>query len=312
MRAFRRAEPGYRSGSAGTVGDPAEPVTSTDMPVPARRTVLADGHRLSYLEAGPSEAEPVILIHGLASDATTWDRAVPPLAAHGLRVIALDLLGHGASDKPDGGYLLPDFGRSLHAFMGALGLQRATVAGHSLGGAIAVYFGYHYPQCLQRLVLVAAGGLGREVHPVLRAATLPGASRLLGWALHPAARRLYRSPRLHRMLRLTPENLVNLRRASEALCDPVGRAVFFAALRGVVEPLGQRGSFLEMRYLAEHVPTLLVWAERDGVIPVAHAHATHAHLPGSRIVLFPGGGHEAHRRHAPAFADAVAQFVAST
>jgi pimeloyl-ACP methyl ester carboxylesterase len=267
---------------------------------------------LSYTETGPDDGSPIILMHGLASDSSTWDRAVAPLAEHGLRVIALDLLGHGFSDKPHSGYLLPDFGRSLEEFMSGLGLARATIAGHSLGGAIAVYFGYHYPQRVERLVLVSAGGLGREVHPVLRAATLPGMSAVLGCALHPAVRSVYRSPTLHRLLRLTPENLVNLRRAARALCDPQGRAVFFAALRGVVEPLGQRGSFIELRYLAEQVPTLLVWTEQDVVIPVAHAHLTHAHLPNSQMVVFPGGGHEPHRRHAAAFADAVAEFVAST
>jgi pimeloyl-ACP methyl ester carboxylesterase len=77
----------------------------------------------------------------------------------------------------------------------------------------------------------------------------------------------------------------------------------------VIAPSGQRGSFIEMRYLAEHVPTLLVWSERDGVIPVAHAHAARAHLPGSRLVVFPGSGHEPHRRNAVQFAAAVAEFV---
>jgi pimeloyl-ACP methyl ester carboxylesterase len=280
--------------------------------VAVRRTVQAGGCALSYTEAGPADGPPLILLHGLASDGSTWDRAVPPLAARGLRVIALDLLGHGCSDKPRSGYLLPDFGRSLDEFMGALGLASATIGGHSLGGAIAVYFGYHYPHRVDRLVLVSAGGLGREVHPVLRAATLPGVPVLLGGMLHPVIRGVYRSPALHRLLRLTPENLVNLRRAARALGDRRGREVFFAALRGVVQPLGQRGSFIEMRYLAEHVPTLLVWTEQDVVIPVTHAHLTHAHLPGSQMVVFPGGGHEPHRRHAAAFADAVAAFTTST
>ncbi len=67
-----------------------------------------------------------------------------------------------------------------------------------------------------------------------------------------------------------------------------------------------------MRYLADHLPTMLVWSEGDGVIPVAHAHATREHLPASRLIVFPGGGHEPHRRNAREFADAVADFVEST
>jgi pimeloyl-ACP methyl ester carboxylesterase len=270
------------------------------------------GARISYQCAGDPTGPAVVLLHGLASDSDTWDRAIEPLAGRGLRVYAVDLLGHGASDKPAGGYLLDDFADQLDGFFAAAGIGRATLCGHSLGGAIAVHFGYHHPRRVERLVLVSAGGLGREVHPLLRAASVRGSERVLRWAMRPRMRALYASPRLHRALRLTPDNLVNLRRAGRALGDEAGRAAFFASLRGVIEPGGQRGSFLEMRYLAEHVPTLIVWSERDGVIPVQHAHATRAHLPGSRLVVFPGGGHEPHRRHAAAFADAVADFVATT
>jgi pimeloyl-ACP methyl ester carboxylesterase len=278
----------------------------------ALRTVEVDGHRIAYRESGPADGPPIVLLHGLASDSGTWDKAIGPLATHGLRAIAIDLLGHGSSDKPAGSYLLTDFARQLHGLFRAIELPAATVCGHSLGGAIAVHFGYHYPQHVQRLALVSSGGLGREVHVVLRAAALPLAPRVLDWLMRPRMLHYYASPRLHRLLRLTPDNLVNLRRAGRALAAGPGRAAFFAALRGVIEPSGQRGSFLEMRYLAEQVPTLVVWSERDGVIPVAHARATHEHLPGSRLVVFPGGGHEPHRRHADAFADAVARFVAST
>jgi pimeloyl-ACP methyl ester carboxylesterase len=275
------------------------------------RTVLAGGHTLSYTEAGPPDGEVVVLLHGLASDSQTWDRAIGPLAAHGLRVLAVDLLGHGASDKPAGGYLLDDFADSLAAFLDAIAVPAATLCGHSLGGAIAVHFGVLHPDRLRRLVLVSAGGLGREVHPVLRAASLRAAPAVLGLALRPGLRRWYARPGLHRLLRLTPDNVTNLRRAGRALGSVDGRAAFFASLRGVIEPGGQRGSFIEMRALAQHVPTMLVWNEGDPVIPVAHAHAAHDHLPGSRLVVFPGGGHEPHRREAERFADEVASFIAS-
>ncbi len=75
--------------------------------------MLVDGHRLSYLEAGPSDGPVVLLVHGLLSDSTTWDPVIAPLAAHGLRVIALDLIGHGASDKPQLAYYLDDFASSI-------------------------------------------------------------------------------------------------------------------------------------------------------------------------------------------------------
>jgi pimeloyl-ACP methyl ester carboxylesterase len=275
------------------------------------RSVEADGHVIAFTEAGPTDGEVVVLLHGLASDSQTWDNAIGPLAEHGLRVLAVDLIGHGRSGGSAGGYLLDDFADSLRALLDVLGVPEATVGGHSLGGAIAVHFGARYPDRLSRLVLVSAGGLGREVHPLLRAAALPVAPAVLGLALRPRMRRLYADPRLHRALRLTADNVANLRRAGRALGSVDGRSSFFASLRGVIEPRGQRGNFIEMQALAAHVPTLLVWNAGDPVIPVAHAHAAHAHLPGSRLVVFPASGHEPHRRFAQRFADEVAQFIRS-
>lgn len=276
----------------------------------ADRSVLAGGHVLAYHDSGPEDGPVVVLVHGLASSARTWDKAVLPLAAHGARVFALDLLGHGRSDNPSGQYRLEDFAESLEAFFDALNLADVTVVGHSLGGAIAVHTAATYPERIARLVLVSAGGLGREVHPVLRAAALPIAPVLLRLASGPRTRRVYGSPRLHRMLRLTPDNLVNLRRASDALATPAGQASFFAALRAVIEPGGQRGSFLEMRTLTDALPILIVWNAQDPVIPVSHARAAHAHLPdSSRLVVFPNRGHEPHRGNAQRFADEVARFL---
>jgi pimeloyl-ACP methyl ester carboxylesterase len=278
-----------------------------------RRTVLAGGHVLAYQEAGPADGSVVVLLHGLASDSDTWDRALAPLASHGLRVLALDLLGHGESDKPNSTYLLTDFADSLGCFLDALGIASATLCGHSFGGAIALFFGSRHPERVERVVLVSTGGLGREVHPVLRAAALPVAPAVLRAAMRPGLRRLYRRPGLHRALRLTPDNLVNLKRAARALGSDAGQASFFASLRGVIAPSGQRTASAEMRAFAERVPTLLIWNEGDPVIPLAHAQALADRAQQrSRLVVFPNRGHEPHRRNAELFADEVAAFVQSS
>ncbi|MGH3411574.1 MAG: alpha/beta fold hydrolase [Marmoricola sp.] len=275
-----------------------------------RRFVVVGTDRISYLECGAGDARAVLCVHGLLSDSGTWADDLEPLAARGLRAIAIDLLGHGESDKPPRPYLLDDFATHLDVFMAAIGLESATLCGHSLGGAIAVHFAYHYPSRVERLVLVSAGGLGREVSPALRMLTLPGAERLTGAVMGRApVQRVLRSNAVHRVFRLTPARLTNLRRIGRTLFRADMRAAFFRALRGVIGPRGQLGSFLEMEYLAAHVPTLLVWAERDVIIPVTHARRTHAHLPGSELVVFPGGGHEPHRHNAEEFASAVASFL---
>lgn len=278
---------------------------------PLRSDVVAGGHRLSYLHAGEPGRPVVLMLHGLASDASTWDRAVGLIAGHGYRVLALDLIGHGYSDKPERSYLLEDFAESVRDFLDALDIPSATLCGHSLGGAIAMAFGHEHPDRLDRLVLVSAGGLGREVHPLLRAASTRLAPGVLRVATGRPMRRLYAHPRVHRALRLTPDNVTNLRRAGRALGTAEGQSSFFASLRGVIEPGGQRGSFIDMGVLSPETPTLLVWEEGDPVIPAAHARAAHEHLPQSRLLLFPGTSHEPHRRHAQRFADEVADFLAS-
>jgi pimeloyl-ACP methyl ester carboxylesterase len=277
-----------------------------------RDSVLQSGHRLWYLDAGPVGGEPIVLLHGLMSDSSTWDPAIRPLAEHGLRVIAPDLLGHGKSDKPRARYGLDFFATSLSELLTALGIPRATVAGHSLGGAIAVYFGRFHPAQLHRLVLVSSGGLGREVHVILRAATVPGASHILRAMVNERTAPMYRAPRLHRSLRLRPEAVVNLSRMGRALVSPDGRSAFFTAARSVMYPLGQRGSMLDMGFLAPDVPTLIVWSEKDAIIPVSHAYAAHRRLPGSTLALLPGSSHEPHRRHAQRFSDLVAGFIRDT
>ena len=253
----------------------------------------------------------VLLLHGLLSDATTWEPTIVPLAERGLRVIALDLPGHGDSSKLPGTYLLDDFAIALDELLTRLDIHSVTICGHSFGGAITVHFGYHYPRRVQRQVLVSAGGLGREVSPGLRLLTVPGAEPVVAAVLdRRLVRRLLGNGRLHSAFGLSEERLVNLRRIFRGLVAPDARAAFFASARGVIEPSGQRGSFIEMEYLAEHLPTLLVWSDADSVIPVTHAHDTHAHLPASRLVVFPGGGHEPHRRDSARFAAEVAAFIA--
>lgn len=276
------------------------------------KSITVDGHRLAYRQAGPPDGHVVLLLHGLASDSQTWDRVLEPLAEHGLRAIALDLVGHGDSDKPHTvRYLLEDFATSVRGFLDALGVEQAVLCGHSFGGAIAVHFAARHRSRVSHLVLVSAGGLGREVHPVLRAAALPFAPAVLRVVTGRPLRRLYRRPELHRALRLTPENVANLRRAGRALGSASGQAAFFASLRGVIEPRGQRGSFLEMRTIPRDLPVLLVWSASDGVIPVAHARAAHAALPNSDLVVFDMGRHEPHRSNAEEFALRIAKMVAS-
>src|SRR5438270_4354299 len=134
------------------------------------------GHRVAYRMAG--SGPPVLLIHGVASSSADWEVAGPMLARRH-SVLAPDLLGHGASAKPRGDYSMGAFASGIRDLAVSLGVGTATIVGHSLGGGVAMQFAYQFPERAERLVLVGSGGLGQDVHGILRAATLPGSELVL-------------------------------------------------------------------------------------------------------------------------------------
>ena len=136
------------------------------------------GHRVSFRSAGNGPL--VLLIHGIAGSSSTWEEVAWALRQR-YTVVAPDLLGHGDSAKPRGDYSLGAYANMLRDLLGALGFETGTLVGHSLGGGIAMQFAYQFPERCDRLVLVSSGGLGREVHPLLRSAILPGAGIVLPW-----------------------------------------------------------------------------------------------------------------------------------
>ncbi|MCW2539903.1 MAG: putative hydrolase [Frankiales bacterium] len=276
-----------------------------------RRSVPVDGQLLSYLDAGPPDGPAVLLVHGLASDARTWLPLMQALADRGLRTVAPDLLGHGQSAKPPIQHDLPGHARTLLHFSRTLALGPATVVGHSLGGAVAMYLGHVFPQSMARLVLISSGGLGKAVHPVLRAAALPGASTVLQALLNERTLPLWRQQAIHRALRLSPQAHENLARIGDNLRGRPARTAFFQTLRSVIAPHGQRGSMIEMRYLASTRPTLVVWSERDPVIPVQHGRDAARAVPGARLIVLPGRSHEPHRRHCAKVAQLIDEFCSA-
>src|SRR3954453_21380769 len=129
------------------------------------------GHSVAYRCAGSGPV--IVLVHGITSTSETWDRVMPALSKR-FTVIAPDLLGHGGSAKPRGDYSLGAYASGVRDLLAALGHDRATFVGHSLGGGVAMQLAYQFPERCDRLVLVSSGGLGREVTAWLRAVTLPG------------------------------------------------------------------------------------------------------------------------------------------
>jgi pimeloyl-ACP methyl ester carboxylesterase len=188
------------------------------------------------------------------------------------------------------------------------------VVGHSLGGGIAMQFAYQFPERCERLVLVSSGGLGREVHVVLRAAALPGADFVLPLLTSAGLLSVGRGVGgVLRRLGLPPsEDLDVLGRGFASLDSAGSRQAFLHTVRAVIEPGGQRVSAQSRLALAALLPTLIVWGERDSIIPVAHGVAAHEAMPGSRFEVFPGAGHMPHDADPERFAALLVDFWEST
>jgi len=267
------------------------------------------GSDLHYVDAGQGPA--VALIHGLLGSHRNWDHLVDALAVE-RRVIAPDLLGHGASAKPMGDYSLSAHAAMLRDLFDHLGVSSATIVGHSLGGGIALQFAYLFPDRVDQLVLVSSGGLGRELNPLLRAASLPGAE----WVVPVLASRWVRErgDALGRGLarvgiRARPD-VTEAWRGLSSLNDKETRRAFFATTRAVIDPGGQTVNASPRLHLAATVPTLLVWGARDRMIPSWHAVMAQQAIAGSRVEVFERAGHFPHLDDPERFARLLSEFIA--
>ena len=282
---------------------------------PDKRSVQLHGHRVVYRIAGedPTGHRPVLLlVHGMAGSSSTWREVMPALAQR-YTVIAPDLPGHGESDKPLQDYSLGAQANALRDLLVATGIDRATIVGQSLGGGIAMQLAYQHPQHCERLVLVSSGGLGREVSLLLRALTLPGVD-FLSPVLFPSFVRGAGNA-VSGWLRsagLRAPGIEQEWRSYVSLIDPDTRRAFLRTLRAVVDVGGQTVSALDRLYLASLMPALIVWGERDRIIPVAHAHEAHAAMPGSRLVIFEESGHFLHTEEPARFVETLVEFVDTT
>ena len=165
------------------------------------RHIKLHGHEVGYRMAGSGPA--LLLLHGIAGSSRAWKEVMPSLA-ESYTVIAPDMLGHGESAKPVGDYSLGAFASGMRDLLVALGIDRVSVIGQSFGGGVAMQLAYQHPEMVERLVLVNAGGLGRDVSWMLRAITLPGAELVLPLIFPKATKCQPRSPTSGSTHRVSP------------------------------------------------------------------------------------------------------------
>ncbi len=274
--------------------------------------VRIHGHDVGFRRAGKGNDERVLLIHGLAGSSKTWDDVMPTLAER-YDVIAPDLMGHGESAKPVGDYSLGAFASGLRDMLAVLGVPSVTIVGHSFGGGVAMQLAYQHPELVDRLVLVGSGGLGREVSWLLRLLSLPGAEYLMPfWFPKPIVDGATGVGRALGRRNIRSARLGEFWRAYSSLAGAPNRRAFVRTMRSVIEPGGQAVNAADRLYLAARVPTLIVWGDRDGVIPVAHAHAAHELIDTSELVILEGVGHFPHVEAPEVFTAALLDFLETT
>ncbi|QUD84088.1 alpha/beta hydrolase [Gordonia polyisoprenivorans] len=308
-----------RTKTAGSSTPNLRPVSDTEVRIEYH---TIHGYRRAYRIAGSGPA--LLLIHGIGDNSSTWDEVIPMLAQH-YTVIAPDLLGHGRSDKPRADYSVPAFANGMRDLLVVLGVTKVTVVGHSLGGGVAMQFCYQFPRFVERLVLVAAGGVTREVNPALRLVTLPVVNEVLTLlripgvmpALQGAAKALVSLPRLPGVPQeISPRRTLNdhedLLRVLGDLADPHAQAAFLRTLRAVVDWRGQAVTMLDRCYLTERLPVLFVWGELDTVIPYEHALIGHSAIPHSELATFPGAGHFPFHDDPERFVQVITSFLERT
>lgn len=267
------------------------------------------GERIAYLDEGSGEV--LLLLHGIAGSSHTW-RPLIRLLSGRFRVVAPDLLGHGNSTKPRSDYSLGAMSVMVRDLLDELGVTRATIVGHSLGGGVAMQFIYQHPDYGQRLILIDSGGLGPDVGVPLRLASLPGSELVLPVI---ASRHLLAPvERVGSWLRkggIESARGQELWRHYSSLSDGPTRRAFLRTLRAVVDHRGQAVSALNRLNARTEFPAMAIWGARDAIIPVEHAYAAQRIRPDVRLEVLDDCGHFPHAERPAEVADLIEDFIAT-
>jgi pimeloyl-ACP methyl ester carboxylesterase len=286
---------------------PTDTETAVEQPSVLERTIQVDGVLIRYLLAGTGP--PLVLLHGAGDNARDWSSVLPLLGRSRL-VLAPDLPGYSPGSPPATDYSPAGLARFVTRFMDAVGLNRAAVAGNSLGGLAALQLALSEPERVAALCLVDSAGLGRAVNPALVLQRLPGIGELAiavgrrrpGAALRALARAVLLFGRPWR----TPRSwLVEQYRAAR---QPGFLEATVASLRAVLGLFGQRQVLIK-RLPELTMPTLIVWGTADWVIPVTHGRRAARRLAAGSLVQLSWCGHAPQVECPQGFAEALNRFL---
>lgn len=253
------------------------------------------------------QGSSVLLLHGIGASMEDWLLNVHALAERH-RVYAVDIVGFGRSDKPSAPYSFSYMAQFVKDFVKTLGIDRAHLIGHSMGGGIALEFVMRFPERVQKLVLVASARMGRNLYLPFRVCTLPrigerltrpsrkGTAQLIGDAVYDPA--------------LVTDEWVELGYEMSAL--PGAQEVILSALRTSCNLRGMRRDVtapIVANLSSISAPTLIIWGKQDQLLPVSQAYVAEEGIPNSRLHLLDRCGHIPQRECAEAFNDLVTEFL---
>jgi len=275
------------------------PRSSVPPPAPGERDTLVDGVRWRSREA-EGRGDPVVYVHGLLASSATWQDVLVPASA-GRPAIAVDLPGFGFSDRPPAyDYSVGGESRALAAFLDARGIGRAVLVGNSLGGAAAMLLAADRPERVAGLVLVdPASPSGRIPWTILGLRTPWLGETALALASRPFIAYGLRHRLYARGTRVTEGAIDD---AWRPLRIPGTRRAALAAIRS--DPRAHLGVEARVR-----VPTLIVWGERDRLLPASEGERMASRIAGAELRVIPDAGHLPQRERPEAVAAAVAGFV---
>ncbi|HKQ68210.1 MAG TPA: alpha/beta fold hydrolase [Polyangiaceae bacterium] len=275
------------------------------MTLPAHHSFASiEGLRLHWLEVGSGrERAPLVLLHGLNDSHLTWKRAASALATS-RRVLMPDLPGYGLSDRPNASYELDWHARVTAKWLERIGLDEVDVVGHSFGGGVAQGILFQRPAKIRRLVLVAPGGLGRQVTLALRLASMPRVVERFGQPFMAIGTRLALLGNRGQFSKQEIDELCAMNGA------PGSARAFARTVRDVIDWRGQRRAFAHRAHEIDELPPIAVyWGECDAIIPAAHGSAFAEVVEGVVLRRFANCGHYLHHEQPEEFARAVLEFL---
>ena len=267
--------------------------------------INVDGARVHYQEFGDAAKPPIILIHGYTASVYVWKTSAPMLADAGFRVIAVDLLGFGYSEKPSWfDYSIQSQARKVSRFMNRLGIGRATVVGSSYGGAVALMLTLDYPESVEKLVLVdAVCNDDLKDHPILRLASLPGIGEVITPFL--ADSKMFLRFRMQGTLAKANHHLITDDRI-ESIRRPLFAADGHHSL--LATSRNWHAKRIEQDAHLINQPTLIIWGEEDTVIPIHNGYKLHEEILNSRFVVLKDCGHVPQEEKSELFTELVTEF----